>query len=239
MVNAYAMSYYDDVKDKVIALSKDDKMLVIPYITRFDERYRKRVKAKFLRLIKKLKQDKQGRDTFLTLTFNPAKAMTLSQMREVFSDGVSRFIDRVKKKYGFTAYIKVFEITKSGLIHSHILFLNIPYIDPEWLNKQLKLLGLGEVFKIKEWRGDKERAIKYFMKYLTKSLEDNLFLAYTWVMNLRTYSWSYILNVILSRRKTNFESLGSGWVYYGVYVWHYDEYGVIDRSEFMSMTGVY
>lgn len=235
---SWSRAYHRDVSSKIIALQKGDKVLVLPYVTRFDDIYLKRVRRKFHKVVKVTKHLK-GRHTFLTVTFDPKKTCTLVSMRQIFAKGVSDLIDRIKKRYHFSCYIRGFEFTKSGLIHAHILFLNIPYIDPGWLSKQLHSCNLGKIKRIREFKGDTKPAILYFFKYLRKSLNSDKFLALSWALNIRTYSWSYIVNVYLSGHKTNFENLGHGWLYLGSFYYQGDVYGVITYDDFVRWYPIY
>ena len=221
-----AYEYVEDVSNKVILLEDPSFrktgfgiFLAIPYITRFDERYIKRIRKKFKRLAKSLSFIR-GRHTFLTVTFDPRNMLTLQQVREDFSKAITRLLDLIKKKFNFLGYVKCFEFTDSGLIHAHILLVNVRFIHPGWLTNTLNRLSLGKIKHIKEFKGNVIHGFNYFLKYFRKQFDFSnhdggfsISLILSWALNLRTYSLSRSL-VDLSNR-CRISSRTKGWVYFG------------------------
>lgn len=143
-------------------------------------------------------------------------------MSHTHNKAVSELLHRIKKKYHYTAFIKCVEYGKKGnLIHTHIILFNIGFINPKWLNKQLNLLKLGRIKKIKEFKGNLKPALRYFFKYLSKSIKynnendipNNLYLS--WALNNRLYSLSILFNRLLEFYKNNSEKLG--YIYLGIF----------------------
>jgi len=203
----YSINYINEIENKVIVLSKENKFLLIPYTTRFNEAYIERKRKLFKKLSYRLK-NVIGRHTFLTITYDPKNITSLMDMRYSFTRNLTKFLDLLKKKYNYLAIIKTYEFTKSGLIHAHILILNVPHINKEWLTKTLKLCGLGKIKKIKEFKGLSENSLNYFFKYFSKSFkslnykeEGNPNLALSWALNLRTYTFSAKLYDYLKPKK--------------------------------------
>jgi len=236
----YSINYIQEVENKVIVLSKEDKYLVIPYITRFNNAYIKRKRKLFKKLSYRLK-NVIGRHTFLTITYDPKNITSLCDMKYSFTKSLTKFIDLLKKKYHYLAIIKTYEFTKSGLIHAHILILNVPHINREWLTNTLKLCGLGKIKKIKEFKGISESSLNYFFKYFSKSfnsldylIKRNNNLALSWALNLRTYTFSILLYRLLEYSKTSIEL--KGFTYEGIFE-DKGVYGFISANDFYQLYG--
>jgi len=197
----------------------DDFFLILPYVTRFSKKYIKRKRKLFKELAYKLK-NVRGRHTFLTITYRPYGKFTLKNMYRDFAKKTTLLLDAIKKTYGYYAVIKIFEFMKNGLIHAHILLIDVPYIHPQWLTDTLAFLGLGKIKKIKEFRGSPEPALWYFFKYFTKcfkyrenGLELNLTLVLSWSLGVRTYSFSKVLYDLLHKTKFTFECDNCGFIF--------------------------
>jgi hypothetical protein len=236
----YSINYIEETENKVIVLSKDNEFLIIPYITRFNPEYIKRKRKLFKKLSYRLK-NVIGRHTFLTITYDPKNITSLYEMKIQFTKSLTKFLDLLKKKYSYLAVIKCYEFTKSGLIHAHILILNVPHINRDWLTKTLKLCGLGRIKKIKEFKGLSEHSLNYFFKYFHKSfnsldyiIKPNDNLALSWALNLRTYSLSPSLYRLLEYHLTSIEK--KGFKYEGIYE-DKGVYGIISREEFYQLYG--
>jgi len=165
-----ANDYYHDVKDNVIILQhkKKNKILALPYKTRFHDIYIE----EFMDKLKKLKEHLvtlNSRNTFLTVTAKPREISTLSDYYKLFSRNLSILLNRIKRKYGYGYSITVLELQKNGNLHAHILFIDIPYIPLKWLKKQLKTLGFGSEH-IKGLNGSVDSAVNYAIKYFKKGL---------------------------------------------------------------------
>jgi hypothetical protein len=202
-LEALCIEYIEDVSGRAILLIDKPSLdkgfelyFIFPYITRFSESYIKGVRRRFFRISRSLFIIR-GRNTFLTITYNPRNVATLKQMHEEFSRSVHRLIDLIRKKYGFYGYVKAFEFTESGLIHAHILLIGVGFIHPDWLTNTLNRLGLGYVKHIREFRGNVRDGFNYLLKYIRKhynwsnhdgGLPTSLVLS--WALNLRTYSMS-------------------------------------------------
>jgi hypothetical protein len=236
----YSINYIEETENKVIVLSKDNNFLIIPYITRFNAIYIKRKRKLFKKLSYRLK-NVIGRHTFLTITYNPKNITSLIDMKYQFTKSLTKFLDLLKKKYHYLAIIKCYEFTKSGLIHAHILILNVPHINKEWLTNTLKLCDLGKIKKIKEFKGLSENSLNYFFKYFHKSfnslnylIKGNDNLALSWALNLRTYSFSSLLYRLLEYYKTSIEL--KGFTYQGIFE-DKGKYGLISSIEFYQLYG--
>ena len=249
VISYYCTRYLEQVEGKVVVLKERsfeqlkhpiDLYLVLPYTTRFDERYVRRLRKKFKRLTKALSFN-HGRHTFMTVTFDMKKRVSLHQMYKEFSKGVSQLIDRIKKKYRLFGYLKTFEFTHSYLIHAHILLIGVDFISPEWLTETLEKIGLGKIKHIKEFKGNVKSAFGYFFKYVRKQfnvpsnhdggINENLLLA--WALGIRSFSMSKSLVDLSSSSKTNFE-VKFEWYYIGTFE-DKGVYGVLTWKEFAML----
>jgi len=82
-------------------------------------------------------------NTFITLTVDPSRFQTpLNRARELVI-AWRHVVKRAKKEYGYRSipYLCVFEATKRGEPHLHIL-CRVPWIKQKWLSKQMvELIG--------------------------------------------------------------------------------------------------
>jgi len=165
-----ANDYYSDVKDNVIILQhkKKNKILALPYKTRFHDIYIE----EFMDKLKKLKEHLvtlSCRNTFLTITAKPREVSTLDDYYKLFSRNLSILLNRIKRKYHYRYSITVLELQENGNFHAHILFIDIGYIPLPWLKRQLELLEFGSE-QIKELKGSVDSAINYALKYFKKGI---------------------------------------------------------------------
>ncbi len=85
---------------------------------------------------------KSGKPTaFITLTVNPATGRGPDDRARMLSWAWRQVIKKAKKRYGYKKipYICVFEATKKGEPHLHIL-ARVKWIDQSWLSQQMKSL---------------------------------------------------------------------------------------------------
>jgi hypothetical protein len=216
-----AAAYVEEISNKVLAFysQKLDSFYVKPYITRFHKKYLK----KKLKIFKKLAKRScyfLGRHSFLTITVNPHNYDNFYDMCRTFISQSSKLINRINKKYKNLGYLKVVEFgPKHRLIHIHLLFFGIGYINPEWLTIQLDKLQLGKIKKIKEFKNS-EDAFNYFYKYLMKSLKNeneiNPNIALSWAINIKSFTMSFLLRRLLDEK--NMTNLDKGsWTFEGIF----------------------
>ncbi len=78
----------------------------------------------------------------------------------------ARLVERIRKKFGKLEYGLVWELTKKGSPHLHILYRG-PYVPQKWLALQWQSLGVGKIVhlkRIKDSRLDVLHAVKYLGK---------------------------------------------------------------------------
>jgi hypothetical protein len=106
--------------------------------------------------------------TFLTLTVNPAVGESAGQRAQALSDAFKVLVKRARRKFTKCAieYLAVFEETKRGEPHLHIL-LRAPFIPQSWISDTMKELINAPIVDIRRV-GQARNAARYVSKYLAK-----------------------------------------------------------------------
>ncbi len=107
--------------------------------------------------------------TFITLTVNPAHGANPVDRARQLADAWRTIIKLVRKKYGYTKipYFCVFEATKNGEPHLHIL-ARVKWISQKWLSSQMEALINAPIVDIRRVR-DKKKLAYYVSKYCGKA----------------------------------------------------------------------
>ena len=108
-------------------------------------------------------------NTFITLTVRPDGGSSRIARARALVDAWRVVVRRAKKKYGYRSipYLAVFEATKAGEPHLHILS-RVRWIDQKWLSAQMRALIGAPVVDIR--RIDSPgRAAAYVGKYVGKA----------------------------------------------------------------------
>lgn len=147
-------------QDKVIVLQHDEsgELLKIPWVTRFDEPYRKKIYARFMQLVRSLEKAPCS-VIFGTLTVDPKKLSKIEALRKVKGAWHNLHMLLNKRKRagsGITScrgmdYICCVEPQKSGMVHLHFLvFWAVPsdFVDDytvvqRWNSKKEEYVSVG------------------------------------------------------------------------------------------------
>jgi len=107
-------------------------------------------------------------DTFITLTVNPEFGSSPYERARRLADAWRTIVRLVKAKYGYATlpYFCVFEATKNGEPHLHIL-ARVKWISQKWLSEQMAELMMAPVVDIRRVR-DKKKLAYYISKYCGK-----------------------------------------------------------------------
>ena len=107
-------------------------------------------------------------DTFITLTVNPARCRTPYERARALADAWRKVVKRIKRKYGYKTlpYLCVFEATKKGEPHLHIL-ARCKWIDQAWLSAQMAELIGAPIVDIRRVT-TVDSAARYVAKYVGK-----------------------------------------------------------------------
>ena len=116
---------------------------------------------------------KLGRDgaptTFITLTVSKKSGTDPEARARALVDAWRQVVKRAKKEYGYRSipYMAVFEATKAGEPHLHIL-ARVKWIDQRWLSRQLDQLIGAPICDIRRVKSAKQAA-HYVAKYVGKA----------------------------------------------------------------------
>ncbi len=106
--------------------------------------------------------------TFITLTSNPATGHSPASRARALAHAWPQVVKRARKKYGYPCipYLCVFEATKRGEPHLHIL-CRVKWIDQRWLSHQMRDLTGAPIVDIRQVKSQKQVA-HYISKYIGK-----------------------------------------------------------------------
>lgn len=107
-------------------------------------------------------------DTFLTLTVNPARGLDPSERARTLAHAWRSLRKRAMRKYKLAAlpFLAVFERTKKGEPHLHIL-LRVKWLDQKWLSAQMRELIDAPIVDIRRVNGS-SKISAYIAKYIGK-----------------------------------------------------------------------
>ena len=111
-----------------------------------------------------------GRPNILvTLTVNPAWGFSPVYRARALSRAWAAIARRAKRKYGYKCipYFAVFEATKAGEPHLHIL-VRVKWIDQRWLSRQMAKLMAAPIVDVRPIRNPRQAA-GYVAKYIGKN----------------------------------------------------------------------
>jgi hypothetical protein len=217
----YAMQYVEDIRGKTIVLVNhvEKKIKYLPYRTRFDADYGKRI-------ARKLSKIGYTEGIFVTYTLNPRRFPTLHDAYKAEMNGFNKMISAIRKKYpNFKGYVRVVEFQQNGNPHIHVLLFGVDFIPVEWMRELWEEhYKLGTQINVKRIDNQKG-AIRYLLKYLLKAFKGesseevekaDMQKALLWALNSRGWAVSKSLFSLISNRLTQTQSSGF-WVYLGAY----------------------
>jgi hypothetical protein len=186
VVAALALGYVQEVRDLVIVLINYElgKKLVIPYTTRFDEHY-------MYRVVRKLRRISYDSGLFMTLTIDPKRYQSYDRAITALVKSWNKLLVNIKKRYPlFAGYVRVIENQKSGNPHLHVMCFGVPYIAVDWI-KELwdEHYNAGSIVNIKEIE-DCQGAVRYLLKYFTKSFSQADDSESTTASNIQALLWA-------------------------------------------------
>ena len=210
--------YIEECNSKFIVLkrrpevSTDYPLFVkLNYKTRFTDRKIKRENLRKYDRIWRNATAKYKNAVFLTLTTDPKRFKSLYHSWRHFGIALNRFMSYLTKYLRKRpTYIAVYEFTKSGLLHVHIVIFGLSFLIPkQQITKEWERCGQGTinyVYAIKndgrKWSWVREKPntrnantdVKtYLCKYLKKCLFESEQLVLYFVSNKRFFSYSRVL----------------------------------------------
>ena len=107
--------------------------------------------------------------TFITITVNPAEGESQVDRARTLVKAWRLIVKRAKRQYGYKhiAYLCVFEATKKGEPHLHILS-TVRWIDQKWLSRQMQEIANAPIVDIRKVRSGAHVAF-YIAKYIGKA----------------------------------------------------------------------
>ena len=107
-------------------------------------------------------------NTFITLTVNPGYLHSPEARARALVDAWRNVARRAKRKYGYKTipYLAVFEATKKGEPHLHIL-CRVKWIDQAWLSEQMRQEIDAPIVDIRRVR-ERSKLANYVAKYVGK-----------------------------------------------------------------------
>ena len=109
-------------------------------------------------------------ERLITLTCKPDELFTPRQQVKKMKQAFSRLIQKLRRKYGLLEYLAVWELTKAGMPHVHVLqrgtFIQKQELSDFW--NDLTGAYIVDIKKIKS----QDQVANYVMKYLTKAIAE-------------------------------------------------------------------
>lgn len=108
-------------------------------------------------------------NTFITLTANPAYLESPEARARALVDAWRRIVKEAKEKYHYRTvpYLCVFEETKAGEPHLHII-TRVPWIDQKWLSQRMQDLTQSPIVWVTRVK-QKNKVASYVAKYIGKA----------------------------------------------------------------------
>lgn len=120
-----------------------------------------------VKLLKRMAADGNP-STFMTLTVNPARGQSVELRARELSDAFKVLIKRMRRKWTKerVEYLAVFEETKKGEPHLHVL-MRAPFVPQKWISCQMAELIDAPIVDIRKVHG-KQMVANYVAKYVGK-----------------------------------------------------------------------
>ena len=217
--------YLEEIDEKIIVLLKnpygfsfDEKLKVLSYKTRFND---KAIAGRNLSNYEKLWELatlRYKKGIHLTLTTDPKMHESLWHSWRHFQKALNRFFSYVRKLLGYRPpYVAVYEFTKSGLLHAHIIMFGTGGLMPKRkITRLWEKHGQGKVnyiYTIKNARGrwiyyrkkpkdlkNGQTADAYLKKYLKKALFEAEGMALYWTANKRFFTCSRLFSEVFHKK---------------------------------------
>jgi hypothetical protein len=141
--------------------------------------------------------------TFITLTVNPRSGQSPTERAQELSDAWKVVVKRARRKWTKAPleYLAVFEETKKGEPHLHIL-ARAPYIPQRWLSEAMDELISAPIVDIRAV-GKVANAARYVAKYVGKGPKA--------FASMKRYWSSRGYDVVTEKKSKDFVKPESGW----------------------------
>lgn len=222
-------TYRDYIANRVIILKNEDTgaYLKLPYVTRLNSTYRKKVKRKLWGLYHDvIKHYPRLRDNvlFVTLTASTKHFRSQADANQQIEKFWNRLATRLRRDYNAIA-IKVKEWQKNGIgLHLHVAIFGVKFIPKSWFEKTWsKLEKSGWAIQLERviTRMGSKGVIAYLLKYLTKQFSDtevDITNLVNWSLGVRSFS-VIGLGLVTAKNNSNLSSVQKteSWRYIGTF----------------------
>lgn len=143
--------------------------------------------------------------------------MTLTSSPESPSDihrGYERLVKRIRRRHGRYEYVAVKELTKSGLVHLHVLWRG-SYIEQSWLSNVWKEIHNAQVVYVELMKCKRNQIGSYLVKYLEKDVSASyrFWCSWNWVFRGFVSFWNRVVRVHGERAVRVWKTfLWGGWI---------------------------
>ena len=180
---------WDALSDSVV---DDADVIVLPYRTRFNDKGMVLAQLKKYDSLWDTASKLYDKAVFVTLTTDPKLHQNLYESIRHFSKAFNKFQSMLARRFGHRLpYIAVYEFTKTGLLHVHVVFFGVSHLMPQdeladyWEKRarQGRVVYLYQLRRTRDgkwvWRTPKNRprdsksresVDDYLRKYLKKTL---------------------------------------------------------------------
>ncbi|MEM4067324.1 MAG: hypothetical protein QXV17_10755 [Candidatus Micrarchaeaceae archaeon] len=212
-----ANEYKREIHDKEIILirEEDQKLLKIPYITRFSNQYKEKQLKKIREFTNSLKKTGESA-MFLTLTIDPKLFTSINEMHQAIKKEFHKLYHAIKRNKTFvigkiTGYIVVEELQKNLNPHLHVVLRGAEFINADYIRSLWHIGTFVFVERIYRIGG----IVSYLGKYISKNIKsENWGNIILWALNARIISNS--LSLITDKTKCAANVIKKGFVYIGV-----------------------
>jgi len=236
-IDALFDEYISDVSNRIVVLKRREDadpymppFILYPYRTRFTSNEIAVENLKKYETVFKIASQHYKYAVFLTLTTDPNRFKSLWHSWRHFSVAWNRFMSYIRKRLGFRPhYVAVYEFTKSGLLHTHVVLFGIKHLlHYKEISRVWSKHGQGRIIYIYQIRNDNgkwhwvrkrpkdakkgEGAEDYLKKYLKKALFQDEGLSLYWVSNKRFFTCSRFFSQYFPKRPSSlgeYEFFGS------------------------------
>ena len=218
IIQDHFMDYINDINNRAIVLERimdldeyGQRYFFLDYQTRFNSKARKAGLLDTYETTINETLTMFSSAIHLVLTTDPKKHKSLWHANRHFSIAWNKFLSWLTRKLKYRPlYLTVYEFTKSGLLHAHILIFGRSYLLPHHeITEEWQKCGQGSynfIYALQNingaWHYKRQRpndaakgqsAEDYLKKYLKKAQYDDNYLNLYWTFNKRFFTMSRAL----------------------------------------------
>jgi len=172
LIESLAHSYVSDIEGRKVLVNneREGKLLVLPYLTRFDSYYY----DDKLKALKALRKENITGGVFLTLTIDPSRFHSFKSAYRALMEGFAKLMDlyryRLKPNGKEIIIARMLQFQDNGMPHLHVIFGGIKWLE-EWetlKERWDKKYDIGSHVDVRRiW--DRYNAVSYVIRYIKRS----------------------------------------------------------------------